>query len=32
MGAQPGRWRVWAMDKDRRPGVKSPWRRFIHSR
>lgn len=29
-GAQPGRWRVWAIDKDRRPGVKSPWRRFIH--
>ncbi len=32
MGAQPGRWRAWAIDKDRRPGVKSPWRRFIHTK
>ena len=32
MGAQPGRWRVWAIDKDRRHGVKSPWRRFIHTK
>jgi hypothetical protein len=29
-GAQPGRWRVWAIDKDRRRGIKSPWRRFIY--
>jgi len=27
-GAQPGRWRVWAIDKDHKAGVKSPWRRF----
>jgi hypothetical protein len=31
-GAQPGRWRVWAMDKDHRPGIKSPWRRFIYTK
>lgn len=31
-GAQPGRWRVWAMDKDRKRGFKSPWRRFIYLR
>jgi len=29
-GAQPGRWRVWAIDKEHRPGVKSSWRRFLH--
>ena len=29
-GAQPGRWRVWAIDKDRKRGIKSPWRRFIY--
>lgn len=29
-GAQPGRWRAWAIDKDERPGFKSPWRRFVH--
>jgi|GEM_PF-1013281 len=29
-GAQPGRWRVWAIDKDQRQGFKSPWRRFVH--
>ena len=27
-GAQPGRWRVWAIDKDHKAGVKSLWRRF----
>lgn len=31
VGAQPGRWRVWAVDKDGREGFKSPWRRFIYS-
>lgn len=29
-GSQPGRWRVWAIDKDARLGLKSPWRRFVH--
>ena len=29
-GAQPGRWRVWAIDKDHKPGIRSPWRRFIY--
>ncbi len=29
-GAQPGRWRVWAVAKDHRPGLKSTWRRFIY--
>ena len=29
-GAQPGRWRVWAIDKDHRPGIRSPWRRFTY--
>ena len=29
-GAQPGRWRVWAIDKDRKRGIKSPWRRFSY--
>jgi hypothetical protein len=29
-GAQPGRWRVWAIDKDRHRGVKSSWRRFTY--
>lgn len=27
-GAQPGRWRVWAID--RKQGIKSPWRRFTY--
>jgi TonB family protein len=27
-GAQPGRWRVWAADKQGRESEKSPWRRF----
>ena len=30
VGAQPGRWRVWAVDKDGRDGFKSPWRRFVY--
>lgn len=29
-GAQPGRWRVWAIDKDHKPGIKSPWRGFSY--
>lgn len=29
-GAQPGRWRVWAIDKDHRSGFKSAWRRFVY--
>jgi len=27
-GAQPGRWRVWAVDKAGHEGEKSPWRTF----
>jgi hypothetical protein len=30
VGAQPGRWRVWAVDKDGREGFKSPWRTFVY--
>ena len=30
VGANPGRWRVWAVDKDGREGFKSPWRRFVY--
>lgn len=30
IGAQPGRWRVWAIDKDGRAGFKSPWRTFFY--
>jgi hypothetical protein len=30
IGAQPGRWRVWAYDKDRREGFKSEWRTFVY--
>jgi hypothetical protein len=32
VGAQPGRWRVWAIDKEGRAGFKSPWRKFIYLR
>jgi hypothetical protein len=28
VGAQPGRWRVWAAGKDGQEGEKSPWRTF----
>jgi hypothetical protein len=28
VGAQPGRWRVWAVDAEGREGFKSPWRKF----
>jgi hypothetical protein len=29
-GAQPGRWRVWAIDQNHKPGIKSPWRKFTY--
>lgn len=29
-GAQPGRWRVWAIDKQGQEGFKSPWRTFFY--
>ncbi|HKO96383.1 MAG TPA: hypothetical protein VJU86_05305 [Pyrinomonadaceae bacterium] len=32
IGAQPGRWRVWAVDKERREGFKSPWSTFVYLR
>lgn len=32
VGAQPGRWRVWAVDKEGREGFKTPWRRFVYLR
>lgn len=31
-GMQPGRWRVWAVDKEGREGFKSPWRHFFYRR
>lgn len=30
VGAQPGRWRVWAVDAEGREGFKSGWRRFVY--
>jgi hypothetical protein len=30
IGAQPGRWRVWAVDKAGRDGFKSSWRTFVY--
>ncbi len=30
VGAQPGRWRVWAVDKEGRDGFKSAWRTFVY--
>lgn len=30
IGAQPGRWRVWAVDGEGREGFKSVWRKFIY--
>ncbi|MGI9068998.1 MAG: hypothetical protein ACR2HX_21670 [Pyrinomonadaceae bacterium] len=30
VGAQPGRGRVWAIDKDGIEGFKSPWWTFFH--
>ena len=32
VGAQPGRWRVWAFDARGQEGVKSEWREFVYSR
>ena len=32
IGAQPGRWRVWAIDRDGREGFKSPWWFFSYLR
>jgi hypothetical protein len=32
LGAQPGRWRVWALDKNGSEGFKSDWRRFFYAR
>lgn len=32
IGAQPGRWRVFAIDGQGRAGFKSRWRTFIHER
>ncbi len=30
VGAQPGRWRVWAIDSNGQEGFKSPWWTFFH--
>lgn len=30
LGAQPGRWRVWAIDATGQPGDKSPWWGFAY--
>ena len=30
VGAQPGRWRAWAIDKNGVEGFKSPWRVFFY--
>ena len=32
VGGQPGRWRVWAIDKNGQEGFKSPWRIFFYLR
>ena len=32
IGAQPGRWRVWAVDREGREGFKSVWRTFLYLR
>jgi len=32
VGAQPGRWRVWAVDAEGRAGPKSPWWGFSYTR
>jgi tetratricopeptide (TPR) repeat protein/thiol-disulfide isomerase/thioredoxin len=32
IGAQPGRWRVWAIDAAGQPGPKSDWREFSYTR
>jgi len=30
VGTQPGRWRVWALDNEGRPGRRSPWITFFY--
>jgi hypothetical protein len=30
VGAQPGRWRVWAVDAEGRAGAKSAWATFVY--
>ena len=32
VGAQPGRWRVWGVDKNSEAGFKSPWRTIFYLR
>lgn len=32
VGAQPGRWRVWGVDRLGRPGTKSEWRTFRYTK
>jgi tetratricopeptide (TPR) repeat protein/thiol-disulfide isomerase/thioredoxin len=32
VGAQPGRWRVWAVDASGQEGAKSDWREFRYTR
>ncbi|MDR3700114.1 MAG: tetratricopeptide repeat protein [Candidatus Sulfopaludibacter sp.] len=32
VGAQPGRWRVWAVDAAGNPGPKSEWREFRYTK
>jgi len=32
VGAQWGRWRVWALDREGREGFKSSWRHFVYYR
>lgn len=32
VGAQPGRWRVWAVDQNGNPGGKSAWWTFSYTR
>ncbi len=32
VGAQPGRWRVWAIGEGGAPGAKSEWREFRYTR
>jgi hypothetical protein len=32
VGAQPGRWRVWAVDAQGRESAKSAWRDFAFTR
>nr|WP_320013993.1 hypothetical protein [uncultured Desulfobacter sp.] len=32
VGAQPGRWRIWAVDRNGKPGGKSAWWTFRYTR